>query len=65
MKALTTSSDPQTASRPFDASRNGFVISEGACVMVLEELSHALARNAPIIAEVKGKFNLFHNIRLN
>jgi 3-oxoacyl-[acyl-carrier-protein] synthase-1 len=45
---------PQTASRPYDAERDGFVISGGGGVVVLEELEHALARNAPIYAEVVG-----------
>ena len=54
LRALSTSPDPLTASRPFDKDRSGFVIAEGACVLVLEELSYALARNAPIIAEVTG-----------
>lgn len=45
---------PETASRPYDASRDGFVISGGGGVVVLEELSHALARGAKIYAEVTG-----------
>jgi len=45
---------PQAASRPFDLQRDGFVLSEGGGVVILEELNHALARNAPIYAEVTG-----------
>ncbi|HUH16851.1 MAG TPA: beta-ketoacyl synthase N-terminal-like domain-containing protein, partial [Methylomirabilota bacterium] len=61
MRALGTPKDPDTgeyapamASRPFDATRNGFVVSEGSAVLVLEELQHALARGARPIAEVIG-----------
>jgi 3-oxoacyl-[acyl-carrier-protein] synthase II len=55
MKALSTRNDePERASRPFDAERDGFVIGEGSGILILEELEYAERRGAPILAEVAG-----------
>lgn len=52
--ALTLNQDPQTASRPFDANRDGFVIGEGSGIVILEEYEHAVKRGAKIYGEVVG-----------
>ena len=54
LKALNFSNDPSIASVPFDIRRGGFVIAEGAGILILEEYEHALKRKAPILAEMVG-----------
>ena len=55
MKALSTrNDDPATASRPFDADRDGFIVGEGSGILILESIEHATKRNANILAEIVG-----------
>ncbi len=55
MRALSTRNlDPKAASRPFDLNRDGFILSEGSGILVIETEKHAIARNAPILAELAG-----------
>ncbi|QBD76898.1 beta-ketoacyl-[acyl-carrier-protein] synthase family protein [Ktedonosporobacter rubrisoli] len=64
IKATSPRNDePGTASRPFDASRNGFVLGEGSAVLIVEELEHARSRGCPIYAELRGygsALNAYH-----
>ena len=53
-KAMTFDPDPETACRPFDKNRSGFIMGEGSGIIVLEELEHALKRGANILAEIIG-----------
>ncbi len=54
MKAMSANEDPDTASRPFDKERDGFVMGEGGGILILEDYTHAAARNAPILGEIVG-----------
>ena len=63
---VLSASGPEEASRPFDSGRDGFVLAEGACMLVLEELDSAIKRKAPIFGEIIGYGNVcdaFHSTR--
>ena len=57
LKALSTNNNPKTASKPWDKTRNGFILGEGAGILILEELKHAKKRKAKIYAEIIGHGN--------
>jgi 3-oxoacyl-(acyl-carrier-protein) synthase len=64
INCLSHNPDPRSASRPFSSDRDGFVLSEGCGLVVLEELEHALARQAPIYAEITGYEVVEHAVHM-
>lgn len=64
INCLSHNPDPRSASRPFSSDRDGFVLSEGCGIVILEELEHALARRAPIYAEITGHEVVEHAIHM-